>query len=98
MDWVGRIPRAIEIEWQYYPGGRLNQDFLRQLERYATRELILMFICRSSYRSHDAACLAADAGFAACYNVLDGFEGEVDGQGLRGRLGGWRFSGLPWHS
>ena len=26
----------------------------------------------------------------------EGFEGDQDNQGHRGRLGGWRFSGLPW--
>ena len=30
------------------------------------------------------------------YNVLEGFEGDVDTQGHRGRLGGWRLRGLPW--
>ena len=32
-DWVGRIPGAIEIEWQSYPGGQPNHDFLAQLRR-----------------------------------------------------------------
>ena len=28
LDWVGRIPGVIEIEWQSYPGMRHNPDFL----------------------------------------------------------------------
>ncbi len=28
LDWVGRIPGAVEIEWQSYPGMRHNPDFL----------------------------------------------------------------------
>jgi hypothetical protein len=28
--------------------------------------------------------------------VLEGFEGEIDAAGQRGKSGGWRFHGLPW--
>lgn len=97
-DWVGRIPGAIEIEWQTYPGGQPNSDFLAQLKRQVDPEAIVMFICRSGVRSHNAACLASEAGYTACYNVLEGFEGNVDANGQRGKLEGWRFAGLPWHS
>lgn len=97
-DWVGRIPGGVEIEWQGYPGGQPNPDFLAQLKRQVDTESLVMFICRSGVRSHNAACLATEAGFSACYNVLEGFEGNVDASGQRGKLGGWRFAGLPWHS
>ena len=97
-DWVGRIPGAIEIEWQTYPDGHPNPDFLAQLKRQVDPESIVMFICRSGARSHNAASLAAEAGYTECYNVLEGFEGNVDANGQRGRLGGWRLAGLPWHS
>ena len=55
-----------------------------------------MFICRSGVRSNNAASLASEAGFTACYNVLEGFEGDPDADAHRGRKGGWRFHGLPW--
>jgi len=97
-DWVGRIPGAIEIEWQGYPSGQPNPDFLAQLKRQVDPEAVVMFICRSGARSHNAACLATEAGYAESYNVLEGFEGTVDASGQRGRLGGWRLAGLPWHS
>lgn len=97
-DWVGRIPGAIEIEWQTYPGGQPNPDFLAQLKRQVDPEAVVMFICRSGARSHNAACLATEAGFIESYNVLEGFEGNVDASGHRGKLGGWRLAGLPWHS
>jgi len=29
-------------------------------------------------------------------NVIGGFEGDLDEQGRRGQLGGWRKAGLPW--
>ena len=30
------------------------------------------------------------------FDVLEGFEGELDEQFHRGTLGGWRHAGLPW--
>ena len=96
LDWVGRIPHAIEIEWQGYPGSVPNAGFLQQLKRSVDAEAMLLFICRSGARSGAAAKAATKAGFASCYNVLEGFEGDKDANGQRGRIGGWRFHGLPW--
>jgi rhodanese-related sulfurtransferase len=96
LDWVGRIPGAIEIEWQAYPGNKLNEHFISQLRQSVDRESLLLFICRSGQRSSSAAKAATEAGFADCYNVLEGFEGDKDAAGQRNRVGGWRFHGLPW--
>ena len=57
-----------------------------------------MFICRSGMRSHHAACLASQAGYNGSDNVLEGFEGDKDASGQRGKAGGWRQAGLPWKS
>lgn len=97
-DWVGRIPGAIEIEWQSYPEGARNPHFLQQLKHQAEAGDLILFICRSGARSHQAALFATQAGFGNVYNVLEGFEGDVDARGQRGKLGGWRFAGLPWLS
>lgn len=97
-EWVGRIPGAVEIEWVSYPGNQKNEYFLAQLKQQVDHEALLMFICRSGVRSHNAASLASDAGFSACYNVLEGFEGDKDAHGQRGKTGGWRHAGLPWQS
>lgn len=97
-DWVGRIPGAIEIEWLSYPDNRPNTHFLAQLKQQVDREALLMFICRSGMRSHHAACLASQAGYNGSYNVLEGFEGDKDASGQRGKAGGWRQAGLPWKS
>lgn len=96
LDWVGRIPGAIEIEWNTYPGGVPNVQFVALLRQAATPQTPLLFICRSGARSHNAAIAAATAGMQDCYNVLEGFEGDRDADGQRGRLGGWRHAGLPW--
>lgn len=97
-EWVGRIPGAVEIELMSYPGNQPNNDFLGQLKRQVDPESLVMFICRSGARSHRAASLAASAGYSECFNVLEGFEGDVDANGQRGNLGGWRKAGLPWKS
>lgn len=96
LDWVGRVPGAIEIEWQDYPGKHLNPHFLQTLKHSVMTESLLIFLCRSGLRSSAAAKIATEAGFPDCYNVLEGFEGNKDANGQRNRSGGWRASGLPW--
>ena len=96
--WIGRIPGAVEIEWENYPEKQANVDFLQQLKQQVDGEALLMFLCRSGIRSHRAASLVSGAGFTACYNILEGFEGDVDANGQRGKTGGWRHAGLPWKS
>ncbi|OIR06831.1 thiosulfate sulfurtransferase GlpE [mine drainage metagenome] len=96
LDWVGRIPGAIEIEWQSYPGNQFNPQFIVQLQHAVDHESLLLFICRSGGRSNAAAKAATEAGFTDCYNVLEGFEGDKDANSRRGHLGGWRLAGLPW--
>ena len=96
IDWVGRIPGSVHIEWMSYPGMSRNPNFLTQLVQQVDREALLMFICRSGQRSHAAAAAAVEAGYTSCYNVLEGFEGEKDPASRRGRVNGWRHAGLPW--
>ena len=96
LEWVGRIPGAVEIEWQNYPANQFNPNFLAQLKQAVDPEALLLFICRSGKRSSSAARLATDAGFRGCYNVLEGFEGDKDARSQRGTVGGWRLAGLPW--
>ena len=59
-DWVGRIPGAVEIEWQSYPGMRPNPDFTNYLSSQVDKESLVMFICRSGGRSHQAAATATE--------------------------------------
>ena len=95
-DYVGRIPGAVEIELLTYPGNRPNPAFLAELTQQVDKEALMMFICRSGRRSHNAAMLAMQAGYTECYNVLEGFEGDKDAAGHRNTKGGWRAAGLPW--
>ena len=96
LDWVGRVPDAVEIEWASYPGMKTNPHFIAQLEQQVEKESMVLFICRSGVRSHYAAAAATQAGYSNCYNVLEGFEGDLDGDEHRNTIGGWRAAGLPW--
>jgi len=97
LDWVGRVPGAVEIEWQDYPGKQLNVHFLQTLKHSVVTESLLLFLCRSGQRSSAAAKAATEAGVPDCYNILEGFEGNKDTNGQRNRSGGWRHAGLPWN-
>jgi len=95
-DYVGRIPGAVEIEWELYPDGKPNPYFMEQLREQINPESLVLFICRSGSRSHHAAIAAAAAGYTQSLNVLEGFEGKKDATSHRNTLGGWRVAGLPW--
>jgi rhodanese-related sulfurtransferase len=96
IDWVGRLPGAVEIEWATYPGMKPNPNFLAALNQQVDKEALVLFICRSGVRSHNAAATATNAGFRDCYNVLEGFEGDKNASNRRNAVNGWRAAGLPW--
>lgn len=97
LDLVGRIPQAAHIEWSYYPGWIPNPDFIAQLTKEVNLDALVMFICRTGGRSHNAATKAVEAGYAEAYNVAQGFEGEADpATKQRGGINGWKAAGLPW--
>ena len=96
LQYVGRVPGSVAVEWQTYPGNAQNPAFLPQLSEAVEPGDTLMFLCRSGVRSHSAAAAAAQAGWQDSYNVLEGFEGGKDADHHRGTLGGWRKAGLPW--
>ena len=96
VQYVGRVPGSIPVEWETYPGNVPNPKFLEQLAEAVEPGETLLFLCRSGARSDSAATTAAKAGWPDSYNVLEGFEGAKDAEQHRGTLGGWRKAGLPW--
>lgn len=94
--YVGRVPGALAVEWQTYPGNRPNPEFLAELAASVPKDQPVMFFCRSGNRSHSAAEAATRAGWKEAYNVLEGFEGDKDAEQHRSTMGGWRKAGLPW--
>jgi rhodanese-related sulfurtransferase len=89
-------------EWQSYPSMQADPaGFVAGLARHVrdnggTEQSRLFFLCRSGARSMASAAAMTGAGFARCFNVLDGFEGPPDGHGHRGTVAGWKAEGLPW--
>jgi rhodanese-related sulfurtransferase len=96
IDWVGKVPGAVEIEWASYPGMKPNPNFLAALQQQVDKESLVLFLCRSGARSHNAAAVATQAGFTDSYNVLEGFEGDKSSGNQRNSVNGWRKAGLPW--
>ncbi len=85
------------IEWQRFPRMQQNQEFVSQLDTCGLeRDAPLLFICRSGQRSRFAAIAMTAVGYGRCYNVSDGFEGDLDDTMHRGKLSGWKAAGLPW--
>jgi rhodanese-related sulfurtransferase len=84
------------VEWTRYPGAVPNQEFLQQLSQAASPDTPVLFLCRSAARSKLAAIAATQAGYSKAYDLLEGFEGDKDGQGHRKTVSGWCFRGLPW--
>lgn len=96
LQYVGSVPGSEAIEWNTYPEGERNPDFLQQLKALVPKDKPVMFLCRSGVRSHQAAIAATNAGWGEAYNILEGFEGDKDSDHHRNTVGGWRKAGLPW--
>jgi rhodanese-related sulfurtransferase len=85
------------ICWQLYPQMQVDGEFVARVEQFvADKAAPIYFICRSGARSRAAAIAITAAGYERCYNVAGGFEGDVDGEGHRGKTNGWKASNLPW--
>lgn len=96
---MGKQP--IFIEWQTFPDNRVDPGFVERLSETleaagVSNQAELFFICRSGGRSRMAAQAMTAAGYAACRNVADGFEGPLDASRHRGQTAGWKAAGLPW--
>jgi rhodanese-related sulfurtransferase len=93
---VGYVPESVHVAWMTGTALQRNPRFVRELEGKARKDEVLLFFCRSGSRSLAAAKAATTAGFEAAFNVLEGFEGELNERRQRGTGDGWRFRGLPW--
>ena len=93
--WVGFVPGAEPLAWKQWPGMAMNPDFDTGIQALGAGGKKLLMLCRSGVRSVAAAQRATELGLPA-YNILEGFEGDPDAHAQRGKLGGWRYHGLPW--
>ena len=95
LDTLGKTTYC--VSWQIFPDNTLNERFVEQVKAKGVRtHQPLLLLCRSGQRSKHAAIALTAAGYERCYNVAEGFEGDRDGGGHRGSVGGWKVAGLPW--
>jgi len=94
---VGHVPDSLNVPWATGTSLTRNPRFVRELEaRVGGKDAVVLLLCRSGKRSALAAEAAAQAGFRYIFNILEGFEGEIDSRQHRGTGDGWRFHQLPW--
>lgn len=101
---VGHAKGSVHVPWIDEPDWTVDPDFAAHVRKvmlgglghgdHASAPVVL--ICRSGKRSQEAGEDLLENGFTEVYNVLEGFEGELDQEHHRSTLGGWRFHGLPW--
>lgn len=101
-DLGGLGKQTVLMEWQRFPDMTVNEEFASEAIKAIPAEATsLYFICRSGARSMKAAMatlsMLTDSGRdVACINVAEGFEGDLDEGGHRGRVNGWKARNLTW--
>ena len=103
MAW--KIPVAVQIyEWdaekKKFPMKPLP-DFAARVQTIAKPEDTIMVMCRSGGRSAIACNFLAKAGFKNVHNIIDGMEGDANGDSesvakAQPVQDGWKNSGCPW--
>ena len=93
---VGHVPGSLHVPWATGTALTRNPRFVRELEAKVGKDKPVLLLCRSGKRSVLAAEAATKAGLPLVFNVLEGFEGEINSDGHRGLDDGWRLRGLPW--
>ncbi|MBS0471124.1 MAG: rhodanese-like domain-containing protein [Proteobacteria bacterium] len=83
------------VEWQTFPSMQVNPGFVSDAAG-SDKAAPVLFLCRSGARSRSAAIAMTQAGYSRAYNVVGGFEGDLDGERHRGNMNGWKAAGLPW--
>lgn len=87
----------IKIEWRMLPDMAKNMQFLEKLQNFIPEHNSkIFFICRTGGRSMEAAIIATEHGYANCFNIIGGFEGELNNKLHRGLVAGWKAEKLPW--
>jgi rhodanese-related sulfurtransferase len=98
MAWMVPII-AQSYEWDAEKGEfpmKLLPDFVARVQSVAKPDDTIMVTCRSGGRGAIACNLLAQAGFTKVYNIIDGMEGDGNGDSESAVQGGWKNSGCPW--
>jgi len=94
---IGKEP--VYLQWVTMQG--MNANFMSELmaalmEHGVTQDAPIFFMCQSGGRSKMAAMQCTTQGYTRCYNLFEGFEGELDAHKHRNSINGWKVTGLPW--
>ena len=98
LEGIGKEP----VFLQWVKMGGVNKDFVAELkaalqERDIATDAPVYFMCQSGGRSKMAAMQCTELGYTRCYNIADGFEGDLDEHRHRNSVSGWKVTGLPWY-
>jgi rhodanese-related sulfurtransferase len=101
---VGHPKGSVHVAWIDEPDWKVNPDFPAHVRQVMLGGISceegdcapVILICRSGNRSHEAGEVLIKDGFSNIYNIIEGFEGELDDSHHRSSIAGWRFEGLPW--
>ena len=96
LDWVGRVPGAIHIEWYSYPSRERNLSLVAAMKAQFALDTWLFLLCRTANRSNWAGEVLVQEGFSHAFNILEGFEGAKNPVGQRRCVDGRVHRGLPW--
>jgi len=91
--------QPIYLQWVTMQG--INKNFIDELEAVLAENKVpqnapIFFMCQSGGRSKLAAIQCTELGYQRCYNMADGFEGDLDEHQHRNSISGWKVAGLPW--
>lgn len=94
---IGKEP--IYLQWVTLQGP--NPKFIEELKtaleaKDVASDTPLYFMCQSGGRSKISAMQCTQLGYSACYNIAEGFEGELNELRHRNSVNGWKVADLPW--
>ncbi len=88
---------VVRAAWATFPGMKPNPAFAQTVaDQGVGPDKAVYLLCRSGVRSAAAARALTALGYARCYNIAGGFEGDLDAGRHRGQVNGWKLAGLPW--
>jgi rhodanese-related sulfurtransferase len=89
--------KVIYKEFRSLPGMEINSNFSSEIAKEVSDSTAkIFFLCRTGGRSREAAQIMTERGFANCFNIANGFEGDLDARQHRGNVNGWKAEGLAW--
>lgn len=93
---VGYIPDSILIPWMCGNSMAKNPSFITEATKQLGKDANILMLCRSAKRSAGAAETLTFSGYTSVFNIMEGFEGDLDENMQRNNINGWRFKKLPW--